>query len=356
MKRYAYIGCRTTRERDACGNGIEVYQVNDITGGWQHMGTVKTLENPSYLAFDKEGQYLYAVHGDTTKASAFYLEPGTGMPQAINSVELKGSNPVFLLPDHTNQDMLIACLGSGNIVAVQRREDGGLGGVDAQYMFPGNEDVQKMTCPHQIYYDMDEKYLIVSLKGIKKTTIPAKEGLAVFRFTPEDGFHKIQSISGRNFDHCRQVTVHPGKRFVYLLNELQSRVISLYLEQSTGHMTPFQVSQTLPDNCVDTGSLLAGTLCCTRDGRYLYVSNRGHDSIAMFRVEQETGRLLNIGWVPSMGHQPRFICLDPLSRYLYAANEKSHTIIQYRIEENGLLTYTNNVIETGSPVCIIFGP
>ncbi|MBS1483245.1 MAG: beta-propeller fold lactonase family protein, partial [Clostridium sp.] len=159
MKRYAYIGCRTTRERDACGNGIEVYQVNDITGGWQHMGTVKTLENPSYLAFDKEGQYLYAVHGDTTKASAFYLEPGTGMPQAINSVELKGSNPVFLLPDHTNQDMLIACLGSGNIVAVQRREDGGLGGVDAQYMFPGNEDVQKMTCPHQIYYDMDEKYL-----------------------------------------------------------------------------------------------------------------------------------------------------------------------------------------------------
>lgn len=355
MKRFAYVGCRTTRERSACGNGIEVYQVNDVTGSWIHVGTVKTLENPSYLSFDKEKQYLYAVHGDTTKASAFKLEPETGMPVYINSIELGGSNPVFLLPDHTNREMLIACLGSGSIMAVRREEDGGLGTVDARYVFPGNEDAQKMTCPHQIYYDMDERYLIVSLKGIKKTTIPAYEGLAVFHFSPESGFHKIQSIGGRNFDHCRQVTVHPDNRFVYLLNELQSRIISLYLDGATGRMAPFQVTQTLPDTCVDTGALLAGTLCCTKDGRYLYVSNRGHDSLAMFSVEQETGRLTNIGWIPSMGRHPRFICLDPTSRYLYAANEKSHTIIQYRVEENGLLTCTNNIIETGSPVCIIFG-
>lgn len=356
MKQFAYVGCRTTRERNACGKGIEVYEVNDITGSWQHVRTVKTLENPSYLAFDKTKRYLYAVHGDTTKASAFYLEPDTGIPQYINSVELGGDNPVFLLPDRTNQEMLVACLGSGNIMAVRREEDGSLGKIDAQYMFPGNENEQKKTCPHQIYYDMEEKYLIVSLKGIKKTTIPAYEGLAVFQFSPQAGFHKIQSISGRNFDHCRQIAVHPGNQFVYLLNELQSRIISLYLDGSTGCMTPFQVSQTLPDSCVDTGSLLAGTLCCTRDGRYLYASNRGHDSIAMFRVDQETGRLENIGWIPSMGRQPRFICLDSASRYLYAANEKSHTIIQYKIEENGLLTCTNNVIETGSPVCIVFGP
>ena len=354
MKRRAYVGCRTSRERNAQGNGIEVYEVNDITGGWSHIGTVETLENPSYLTFDKGKKYLYSVHGDTTEASAFKLDPATGMPVYLNTVQLGGSNPVYLLPDPTNQYILIACLGSGSIVAVRRGADGSLGNVDHQHVFPGNEESQKMTCPHQVYYDLDGKYLIVSLKGIKKTTIPAKEGLAVFQFTPEDGFEEVYSISGRNFDHCRHIAIHPNNKFVYQINELQSSVISLYLDNGTGRMTPFQVSRTLPDNCVDTGRLLAGGICITKDGHYLYTSNRGHDSVAMFSIDQETGRLTNTGWMPSMGSHPRFLGLDPGSRFLYVANEKSNTIMQYRVEDDGMLTYNNYVIKTGSPVCIVF--
>lgn len=354
MKRFAYVGCRTTRERNARGNGIELYKVNDRTGEWSHLGTVGGLENPSYLAFDKDHKYLYSAHGDTTEASAFRLNPENGMPVYLNTVQLGGSNPVYLVPDPSNQYILIACLGSGSIVAVRREVDGSLGSVDYQYVFPGNEEPQKMTCPHQVYYDLSEKYLVVSLKGTKKTTIPAKEGLAVFKFTPEGGFEEIYSISGRNFDHCRHVAIHPNNKVVYQINELHSCVISLYLDNATGHMTPFQISQTLPDNCVETKSLLAGGICITKDGRYLYASNRGHDSIAMFRIDQETFRLTNIGWVPSMGSYPRFICLDPGSRFLYVANEQSDLIAEFEVTRSGILKYRNYTVKTGSPVCILF--
>lgn len=354
MKRFAYVGCRTTRERDACGNGIEVFSINDSTGEWKHVETVETLENPSYLTFDKTERFLYVVHGDTTKASAFCADESTGKLEHINTVDLGGSNPVYILPDRTNSALLIACLGTGDIVSVRREEDGSLGPVTHRYMFDGNEGEKKMTCPHQIYYDRKEEHLFVSLKGIKKTTIPALEGLAVFSFCPETGFEKLQSIKGRNFDHCRQVTLSPDNRFVYMLNELQSVIVVLDYDEKSGEIRPFQVVQTLPESCVNTGRLLAGTICCTEDGAYLYASNRGHDSIAMFSVDKYIGHIRSMGWVPTMGRKPRFICIDPTGQYVYAANEESSTIAQFRIENNGMLTYTNYMIKTGSPVCIAF--
>jgi 6-phosphogluconolactonase (cycloisomerase 2 family) len=355
VKRLAYVGCRSTRERDARGNGIEVYEVNDITGEWRHAGTVPARENPSYLAFDSEKKYLYAVHGDTDEMSAFSLDAETGMPVYLNTVTLGGSNPVYLVPDPSNRYMIVACLGTGNIVAVGLNGDGSLGKAEYNYVFPGNEGEQKTTCPHQVYYDNSGKYLIVSCKGVKKTTIPAVMGLAVFNFSPEKGFELLESISGRNFDHCRHVAVHPGNRFVYQVNELQNSVISLYLDNSTGQMTPFQVISTLPDHCVDTRRLLASGICMTKDGRYVFVSNRGHDSIAIYSADQKNGRLTSIGWMPTMGRQPRFIGLDPTGHFLYAANEKSDTIEKFIVEDNGFLTYNGQASQTGSPVCIVFG-
>ena len=350
MSSYAYVGCRTTRERNACGNGIEVYHI-DESGKWSHLSTVRTPDNPSYLSYDKTGKFLYAVHGDTHFASAYHINEKTYIPEYINTVELPGSNPVFLVPSPNNEDMIIACLGSGNIVAVQRTPEGGLGNIAAEYMFPGNDGIDKKTCPHQVLFDPGDKYLIVSLKGIKKTTIPAEEGLDVFTYHNQV-FNKIFSIKGRNFDHCRQVAFHPNNKYFYLLNELQSKVVALKLEL-TGKAIPFQVVETLPDDCVDTGRLLAGTVNCSRDGKHLFASNRGHDSIAMFDIEQETGRLVHTGWVETQGKKPRFTCIDPENRYFYAANEESHNIVQFSIENAGNLVPTGEVIKTGSPTCIV---
>ena len=354
MNHYVYVGSRTSRERNAHGNGIEVYQTNYSTGQWTHIQTVDGLENPSYLCMDKTRNYLYAVHGDQTSASAFSIDRNSGKLQLLNTVEIHGQNPVYLLPDKTNTYILIACLGTENIVAVSRNADGTLGDVVYNYHLPGAKE-GKNSCPHQIFYDKEEKYLIVSAKGGRDITTGAKHGINVFTFSPEKGFTDVYKLGGRNLDECRHVAIHPNNRFVYQVNERRNVVLSCLLDNETGKLTPFQTSQTLPDNCADPKLILASGIDITKDGKYLYVSNRGHDSIALYRVDPLSGKLQPAGFVPTMGDFPRFLGLDPESRFLYVANERSDTIVQFEVNPDGSLTYTGNTIETGSPVCILFG-
>ena len=353
MNHYVYVGSRTSRERNAHGNGIEVYQTNYSTGQWTHIQTVDGLENPSYLCMDKTRNYLYAVHGDKTSASAFSIDHNNGKLQLLNTVEIHGQNPVYLLPDKTNTYILIACLGTENIVAVSRNADGTLGDVVYNYHLPGAKE-GKNSCPHQIFYDKEEKYLIVSAKGGRDITTGAKHGINVFTFSPENGFTDVYKLGGRNLDECRHVAIHPNNRFVYQVNERRNVVLSCLLDNETGKLTPFQTSQTLPDNCADPKLILASGIDITKDGKYLYVSNRGHDSIALYRVDPLSGKLQPAGFVPTMGDFPRFLGLDPESRFLYVANERSDTIVQFEVNSDGSLTYTDNTIETGSPVCILF--
>ena len=353
MKHYVYVGSRTTRERNARGNGIEVYETDYSTGIWRHIQTVEGLENPSYLCMDKTHNYLYAVHGDQTHASALKIDHESGCLSLINTVDIHGQNPVYLIPDKSNQFILISCLGTENIVAVRRNSDGSLGNVAFNYHLPGAEE-GKNSCPHQIFYDRHEKYLIVSAKGGRDITTGAKTGINVFTFSPEEGFLPVFTLGGRNLDECRHVAVHPNNRFVYQVNERRNVVISYLLNEETGEMIPFQTSQTLPDNCADPKLILASGIDITKDGRYLYVSNRGHDSVALFEADPISGKLSSLGFVPSMGDFPRFLGIDPESRFLYVANERSDNIAQYEIQKDGHLLLTSQKIRTGSPVCILF--
>ena len=353
MKHFIYVGSRTTRERNARGNGIEVYETDYSTGIWKHLQTVEGLENPSYLCMDKTRQFLYTVHGDLRKASALKINHETGTLELLNTVEIDGQNPVYLLPDKTNQYILIACLGTENIVAVKRNTDGRLAEVAYNYHLPGAEEGNN-TCPHQIFYDRDEKYLIVSAKGGRDIKTGAKSGINVFTFSPESGFTPVYTLGGRNLDECRHVAVHPNNRFVYQVNERRNVVLSCLLNNETGELKPFQTSQTLPDNCADPKLILASGIDITKDGKYVYVSNRGHDSVALFEVNPISGKLSSLGFVPSMGSFPRFLGLDPESRFLYVANERSDNIVQYEVQKNGQLVNTNQIIKAGSPVCILF--
>lgn len=353
MKHLIYVGSRTTRERNAHGNGIEVYESDYSTGHWKHLQTVDGLENPSYLCMDKTHSYLYAVHGDQRQASAFKMDPESGRLTFLNTVDIQGQNPVYLLPDKSNRFILIACLGTENIVAVERNSDGTLGRVVHNHYLPGAEE-GKNTCPHQIFYDREEKYLIVSAKGGRDITTGAKTGINVFTFSPEAGFHCVYSLGGRNLDECRHVAVHPNNRFVYQVNERRNVVLSCILNNESGKLVPFQTSQTLPDNCADPKLILASGIDITKDGKFVYVSNRGHDSVALFEVDQTSGKLSSLGFVPSMGSFPRFLGLDLESRFLYVANERSDNIAQYEVQKDGRLILTNQQIKTGSPVCILF--
>lgn len=354
MKKYVYIGCRTTKRLNGTGKGIQVFEVNPFTDDWTHVQTLETEQDPAFLTFDKNKDFLYCVHGDTELASAFRVDKKSGCITYLNTVNLGGKNPVYAIPDKTNQFILFACLDGGMVCAARRNADGSLGQTVYHLDLPG-KDQGKPSSPHMITYDNRERFLVVPAKGGRGLDCGALAGLNVLTFDPERGFEQVFALGGRNVDECRHVAFHPNGEVVYLLNEKRSLVISLYMDKETGAMKPFQVSQTLPDDCVDLDpKLYTAGIGLTSDGRYLYVTNRGHDSIAMFKVDSENGRLAIQGWMPCGGRFPWAMEFAENDSILYVANAFSSTIVPFRVGENGMLEATNKNKEVASPSYMIF--
>ena len=139
----------------------------------------------------------------------------------------------------------------------------------------------------------------------------------------------------------------------YVANELDSTVTSYSWDSAAGRLQPLQILSTLPENFTENNT--AAGIAVSRDGRFLYLSNRGHDSIALFAVDQRSGLLRADSWVSTEGKQPRFFTLDLAGQFLYAANENSDTIVTFRVDGlSGRLTPTGQVIHSKSPTCIIF--
>lgn len=320
MKRFAYVGCRTTKERDARGKGIEIYSMHDLTGNWKHVGTQTGLVNPSYLAFDKTMEYLYAIHGDFSEVSSFKVNKDSGLLTPLNQQSTQGENPVYLTPDSSNTFILVANLQTGSIVALPRNPDGTLGAVKYTATIPGIKEGD-ISHPHQIIYDRAEKHLFVPSQGRKagytKTT--------VFAFDPAKGFEEKSVLHTRERAEARHVAIHPNNQYVYLINEKDNSVCFHTYDACAGELTPVQIVPTIPE--FYTGNGWASGIAITGDGRYVYASNRTHDSVTMYRVNPEDGTLSTLGWVSSQGTTPRFLTIDPMSRFIYVANETSDTIL-----------------------------
>jgi len=151
----------------------------------------------------------------------------------------------------------------------------------------------------------------------------------------------------------RHIAFHPSRPYAYVVNEMDSTVNAYHWDTERGVLDPFQRIATTPDDYV--GDNTGAEIAILPSGRFLYASNRGHDSIVIYTVDAASGRLAHVGWESVQGKKPRFFGLDPSASHLYAANENSHTIVEFRIDqESGKLTPTGQVIETGSPSCIVF--
>jgi 6-phosphogluconolactonase (cycloisomerase 2 family) len=151
----------------------------------------------------------------------------------------------------------------------------------------------------------------------------------------------------------RHIAFHPGKSYAYVVNEMDSTVNAYRWDGERGKLEPFQRIATTPMTYVDDNT--GAEIAIAGSGRFVYASNRGHDSIVIFRVNDADGMLEHVGWESTRGKKPRFFGLDPEGRRLYAANENGHTIVEFDVDsENGSLRATGQVIETGSPSCIVF--
>jgi 6-phosphogluconolactonase len=352
---FAYVGCRTTKHRNARGEGINVYRVDPDSGSWTHVQLVKDLVNPSFLACDRNRNFLYTVHGDCSDVSAFRIQKETGELTFINRQSTGGKNPVHLVVDATNRYLIVVNYISGTMAVLPIHSDGSLGKLCDLIPMPCNPELndvhlyakQGISHPHHAPLDPTGSFIVVPDLGLNK--------IFVFTLDTENG--KLQAndppfATTPDGSGPRHVDFHPHLPYAYVANELDSTVITYRFDNRNGRLTPLQVLSALPD-------AVSGNTCAeivaAPSGRFVYVSNREHDSIAIFSVDPETGLLKAVDWVSTQGKTPRFFAIDPSGKFLYAANEDSDSIVTFSVDQiTGKLTPTGQSVKTGSPVCIVF--
>lgn len=346
--KFAYVGCFTTEKRKARGKGIALFSIDSATGKWTFVEACHAIPNPSYIWLHPTGRSLYSAHGDSSEVCSYARDPQTGKLRLLNKQDTKGDNSSTVEVDASGRWVLLST-GPG-VALFPVNADGSLGPY-TELVIPEGEpgplrEEQHGPHPHQATFDRTGKFVVVPDKGLDR--------IQVFRFDAERG--KLAScdiLPARYGAVPRHIAFHPGRPYAYLVAENDSTVFALHWDTATGKLKPFQRVPTIPDTYV--ANSMAAEIAIHSSGKFLYASNRGHDSIVSYRVDAESGRIETIGWESTRGKKPRFFALDPSGEHLYAANEDSHTIVEFRIDQaTGKLTATGQVIETGSPTCIAF--
>ena len=350
---YAYVGCYTTAQRSARGDGIHVYRVDPQTGAWTHAHRIADLVNPSFLVMSADQRHLYSVHGDETYATAFSVDRATGMLQFLNRAETGGRNGVHQAIDPSGRFLVVANYGSGSVAVLPIRPDGGLADAVQVVVLPGQPGPHRIeqtaSHPHHVVFDPGGRSVIVPDKGLDRIFI-FRFDAAAGQLTPTgQGAAIARAGSGP-----RHAAFHPQLPIAWVVNEIASTITTYLWDAERGSLRPAQILPTIPPDC--TGENTAAEIAVSAGGRFVYCSNRGHDSIAAFRSDAHTGLLTSIGWTPSHGRTPRYIGFDGSHSFLCATNEQSDTVAIYRADAaTGALTLTGSPVQNASPVSIAFG-
>ena len=350
---YAYVGCYTTAQRSARGDGIHVYRVDGRSGGWTHVQRAGDLVNPSFLAVAADQRHLYSVHGDETYATAFSRDRASGEIRPLQRAETGGRNAVHLALDPSGRFVIVANYGSGSVAVMPIRPDGSLADAAQVVPLPGQPGPHRIeqtgSHPHHVVFDPGGRSVIVPDKGLDRIFI-FRFDAASGKLTPtEQGAAVARAGSGP-----RHAAFHPRLPVVWVVNEIASTVATYFWDVDRGSLRATQILPTLPSDY--TGENTAAEIAVSAGGRFVYCSNRGHDSVAVFRSDPRTGLLAPAGWTASEGRTPRFIGFDPERRLLCVANEQSDTVVTFRAEgETGALRRQGPAVQNASPVCIAFG-
>ena len=355
----AYVGAFTTPERKGHGGGINVYRVNPTSGAWTHEQLFE-IANPSFLTLDPAQRFLYSVHADLDEVSAYAIDKQNGHIAALNRQSCGGKNPVHLSIDPTGRWIVTANYSAGSVGVVPIEKDGTLGPRSDLVTLTGEPgpDGKRQTSshPHDAVFDPNGRFVAVPDLGFDRIFVFRLDA-ANGKLTPNDP----PFVATRAGAGPRHIAFHPQMPLAYVINELGSGVRHLPLRPATRQPAAD------PDPAVHSGGLhrqqprrrdRRGAL-----SRVVYASNRGHDSIRIFAVDQRSGTLRPLGWAPTHAKSPRFFCLDPADQILYAANadegfsdeQNTDTIVPFRINQaNGMLTPTGQVIKSSSPCTIVF--
>lgn len=345
----AYVGSRTTRERQARGEGITVWEVGPA-GELTRQQVLSDLVNPSYLTLNARGDRLYTVHGDGEAVSVLAVHPLDGSLALIQTQGCGGHNPVHLALDPQERFLIVSNHLSGNVAVLPIEADGCLGPVSSRAHLPGrpgpHRSEQPFSKPHFNPFDPSGQWVLVPDKGLDR----------IFSFRLADGQlipADAAPVQLREGAGPRHLAFHPAGQWAYVINELDSTVTACAFDRASGALSPFQRLSSVPDH--HTGDNRAAGIVVDALGRAVYASNRGHDSIAAFAIDGASGRLRPLGCAASGGRTPRFFALDPSGERIYVLNEDSDSIVSLDVESaTGALRATERTVACGSPVCMVF--
>ena len=340
------------------GEGIYVYRMDESSGALELLRKVTGVANPSYLAFDSTRRFLYAVNElkkfegqPTGTISAFAMDSKTGKLEFLNKQLTHGTDPLHVVVDKRDEYVFVANYMSGSVCVLPVLKDGSLAQASdfIQHQGSGINPVrQSGPHPHSVWLDRANRFLLVPDLGVDK--------LIVYKFDQERGMlepNRVPWIKMKPGSGPRHMAFHPSGRFTYLINELDSTMVALRYDGRTGTLKVLQVVSTLPNGF--EGASTCSHVEVSPSGAFVYGSNRGHDSIVIYKVDQRTGKLTLVGHEASQGRTPRNFAIDPTGRFLLVANQDSDTIVPFRINsQTGKLISTGHIVQVPTPVCARF--
>ncbi len=348
----------TGRVLQGKGDGIYVFRMDAASGALEPVGQTTGVANPSYLAFDATQRFLYVVNElksyqdrPTGTVSAFAVDAATGELAFLNKQPTHGTDPCHVVVDTPRKHVFVANYMSGSVCVLPVRDDGSLG--DAcdfiQHLGAGIDPFrQNGPHAHSVTLGRANRTAFVPDLGLDKVFI--------YRFDATRGMLEPNGapwIKLRPGAGPRHIALHPGDRFAYLVNELNSTVAVLACDRRTGGLREQQIVPTLPDGFC--GASTCADIQISPSGRFVYASNRGHDSIAIFRADRRTGHLSRVEHTSTDGKTPRSFCIDPTGRFLIAANQDSDALVTFRIHApSGRLRPTGHAAHVPTPVCVKF--
>jgi len=347
-----YVGTYTTKTES---KGIYAYEFDSATGKLTPKGVAAETPDPSWVAVHPSGKFLYAANeaGKASTVSAFAIDAKNGKLTILNQLPSLGEDPCYLSFDKTGKYVLVANYSSGTIAVFPILADGRLGEHTAMLKDQGatgpNKERQEGPHAHWIEVSSDNRFAFVAdlgLDAILSYRFDASKG----SLTPNKPFFLRPLTAGVGPRHA---TFSPGGGHFYVLSEINSTVTAFAYAPDHGVFGYLGGVPMLPAGF--EGRNDAAEIAIHQSGKWLFASNRGHDSIAVFSIDPASGKLTAAGGFPTGGREPRHFALDPTGQYLLAENQLSGNIVGFRIDPaTGKLTATGEVLQVPSPVCVAF--
>ncbi|MGA2254088.1 MAG: lactonase family protein [Thermoguttaceae bacterium] len=353
---WVYVGTYTKTPQ----SGINFFQLNLASGHLTKPEVVAKTPNPTFLALHARQPLLYAISEvsefEGTKSgfvSAYRIQPRTGRLDLLNQQSSGGSGPCHVSVDRSGRLVLVANYGGGSVASLPIRPDGSLNPAATVEQHHGSSvHPARQTGPfaHCIDADPTNRFALSADLGIDKLLI-YRLNSSVGTLTP----HQPAFVETARGAGPRHLAFHPNGRFVYVINELNCTISVFGYDSTRGILEPVENVSTLPGDF--GGENTGAEIQIHPSGRFIYGSNRGHNSIAIFAVDSETGKLHNLGYQSTLGKTPRHFALDPSGRYLLAANQDSGNVVVFRVDpRTGLLQPTGVSVSIPMPVCVVMSP